>query len=227
MRGITTSLASFVLFSCAFAGPNLVANPVVAEHNVPSSARTAIVNTSAPQPSNTAEVQLPQPQPSALGGSGASSYYSPAWVPHGQNIGQQGPNLNQYGGGSPLGTLNASQLPSFIPGGPLPQGFPWAGRTCHNTNAYTDPPNTGVTRRYTFNVAPATIAPDGVERPGFLINGQFPAPTIEANWGDWIEVTVTNNLDEATTLHWHGLLQKQSPWMDGVPSVSQCPSTLR
>jgi FtsP/CotA-like multicopper oxidase with cupredoxin domain len=40
-----------------------------------------------------------------------------------------------------------------------------------------------------------------------VINGQFPAPTIEANWGDTIQVTVQNNLQEGTTLHWHGLLQ--------------------
>jgi len=59
-----------------------------------------------------------------------------------------------------------------------------------------------------------------------LINNQFPAPTIEANWGDNIEVTVRNNItgpQEGTSLHWHGLLQKETPWMDGVPSISQCP----
>lgn len=53
--------------------------------------------------------------------------------------------------------------------------------------------------------------------------GQFPGPTIEANWGDWFEITVNNNLDEGTSIHWHGLLQKLSPWMDGVPGISQSP----
>lgn len=24
-------------------------------------------------------------------------------------------------------------------------------------------------------------------------------------------------------MHWHGLLQKQTPWFDGVPAVGQCP----
>lgn len=57
-----------------------------------------------------------------------------------------------------------------------------------------------------------------------LVNNAFPGPTIEANWGDWIEVTVHNNLQtEGTSLHWHGLLQTQTPWFDGVPSVQQCP----
>ncbi|OKL62274.1 hypothetical protein UA08_02861 [Talaromyces atroroseus] len=60
-----------------------------------------------------------------------------------------------------------------------------------------------------------------------IINGQFPGPLIEADWGDTISVTVANNIDtdtaEGMTLHWHGLLQRKTPWMDGVPGVSQCP----
>jgi FtsP/CotA-like multicopper oxidase with cupredoxin domain len=59
-----------------------------------------------------------------------------------------------------------------------------------------------------------------------LINGQFPGPTIEANWGDTIEVTVENQISnpgEGTTVHWHGILHKRTQWLDGVPSVSQCP----
>lgn len=39
-----------------------------------------------------------------------------------------------------------------------------------------------------------TLAPDGVERHMMVYNNQFPGPLIEANWGDWIEVHVTNNL---------------------------------
>ena len=57
-----------------------------------------------------------------------------------------------------------------------------------------------------------------------LINGKFPGPTIEANFGDEVEVEVTNALaDEGTTIHWHGLLHKQAQWMDGTPSIQQCP----
>jgi FtsP/CotA-like multicopper oxidase with cupredoxin domain len=57
-----------------------------------------------------------------------------------------------------------------------------------------------------------------------LVNNQFPGPVIEANWGDWIEVAVTNNIpDEGTSIHWHGLLQKETPYMDGVPGNTQCP----
>lgn len=59
-----------------------------------------------------------------------------------------------------------------------------------------------------------------------LVNSQFPGPTIEANWGDTIQVKVHNNITgpvEGTALHWHGLRQSKTPWYDGTPSVSQCP----
>jgi len=59
-----------------------------------------------------------------------------------------------------------------------------------------------------------------------LVNGQFPGPLVEANWGDTIEVTVHNRIvgpDEGTGIHFHGFTQKGTPWMDGVPSVSSCP----
>ena len=95
-----------------------------------------------------------------------------------------------------------------------------------NTNVYTNSPNTGVIRSYTFDIARGYLSPDGVNRSLLLINGQYPGPMIEANYGDTIEVTVNNQIsgpEEGTSLHWHGLLQKTSQWMDGVPAVQQCP----
>lgn len=47
---------------------------------------------------------------------------------------------------------------------------------------------------------------------------------IEANWGDTIQVKLTNELDdEGTGIHWHGILQKDNQPQDGVPGVSICP----
>ena len=59
-----------------------------------------------------------------------------------------------------------------------------------------------------------------------LVNGAFPGPLIEANWGDTIQVTVHNNIsttEEGVALHWHGFLHTGKPWEDGVPGVTQCP----
>jgi FtsP/CotA-like multicopper oxidase with cupredoxin domain len=130
-------------------------------------------------------------------------------------------------GGSVLGTFNCPGLPNFLDG-PHPGGspFPWGGRSAYNTNPYNlyDIPYTGVTRQYAFVVSNMTLAPDGVEIPLIVANGQFPGPIIEANWGDWIEVAVTNNLtSEGTSLHWHGFLQTGTPFYDGTPGVTQCP----
>lgn len=56
------------------------------------------------------------------------------------------------------------------------------------------------------------------------VNGQFPGPKIEANWGDYIQVTVTNALaNNGTGLHWHGLRQLNTNTQDGVNGITECP----
>ena len=55
-----------------------------------------------------------------------------------------------------------------------------------STNYYDDAPDTGVTREYWLELVNTTVAPDGVERIGLTVNGTFPGPTIEADWGDTV-----------------------------------------
>ncbi|KAL1582284.1 hypothetical protein WHR41_09162 [Cladosporium halotolerans] len=78
-------------------------------------------------------------------------------------------------------------------------------------------------RFYNFTIHEGEAAPDGFSRPVYLINGQQPAPHIEANEDDILEVYVKNELPVETTLHWHGILQRGTPQMDGVPGVTQYP----
>ncbi|KAF2763383.1 hypothetical protein EJ05DRAFT_496215 [Pseudovirgaria hyperparasitica] len=81
-------------------------------------------------------------------------------------------------------------------------------------------------RHYTFNITREYAAPDGVNASLLLVNGHFPGPTIRANLGDVFVVKVNNRItgpETGTAIHWHGLLQKDSIFMDGVPSVSMCP----
>lgn len=56
-----------------------------------------------------------------------------------------------------------------------------------------------------------------------MINGQFPGPLVRANRGDRVVVNVTNELPLNTTLHWHGLYQNGTNWMDGTMGITQCP----
>ncbi|CAM1506247.1 Fc.00g058880.m01.CDS01 [Cosmosporella sp. VM-42] len=124
-----------------------------------------------------------------------------------------------------LGTLLAPILPMFLTDNPTPNGYPWSTLNSE-TNYYKECPHTGVIRPYDFTISRGFIAPDGYEVDVLLINGGFPGPTIEANWGDIIQVTVHNELDEpeeGVALHWHGFLQTDKPWEDGVPAVTQCP----
>lgn len=42
--------------------------------------------------------------------------------------------------------------------------------------------------------------------------------------GDQVQVDVINQMmGEATTIHWHGIHHMRTPFMDGVPMVTQCP----
>ena len=125
-----------------------------------------------------------------------------------------------------MGTLQAPLIPQFLTNNPLINGFPWGTLTAGGSNPYTSAPNTGVIRSYDFTLRRGSIAPDGYQQSVILVNGAFPGPTIEANWGDTIQVTVHNQItgpEEGTGLHWHGQLQKGTPWFDGVPAVGQCP----
>lgn len=69
------------------------------------------------------------------------------------------------------------------------------------------------------------ISADGFKKAVVSVNRLIPGPTIQVCQNDIINVIVHNNLrdGEAITIHWHGILQKGTPYMDGVGMVTQCP----
>ncbi|KAF8469267.1 laccase [Russula ochroleuca] len=74
----------------------------------------------------------------------------------------------------------------------------------------------------------AIIAPDGHSRHATLAGGTFPGPLITGNKGDHFKIKVTNELvdqsmDLVTSIHWHGLFQKDTNYADGAAFVTQCP----
>ncbi|XP_077299198.1 uncharacterized protein LOC143920267 [Arctopsyche grandis] len=74
--------------------------------------------------------------------------------------------------------------------------------------------------------APQCVSADGVEKGILTLNRQLPGPPIEVCQGDLIIITVMNLLHSDTfSIHWHGLLQRGTNYMDGVPHVTQCPIT--
>lgn len=51
-----------------------------------------------------------------------------------------------------------------------------------------------------------------------------PGPPIQACVNDIIIVEVHNNvLNQDMSIHWHGVDQKGTPYMDGTPMITQCP----
>ncbi|KAF8596637.1 laccase [Ceratobasidium sp. AG-I] len=68
-----------------------------------------------------------------------------------------------------------------------------------------------------------TISPDGNPREAWLINGQTPGPHLVFDEGDQAHIRVINKGFEPTTIHWHGIEQKGTPWSDGVPGLTQYP----
>mgnify|MGYP003947187575 FL=1 len=59
---------------------------------------------------------------------------------------------------------------------------------------------------------------DGKSTPAIGVNGTVPAPLIRLKEGQKVRLSVTNNLDVDSSIHWHGLLVPFA--MDGVPGIS-------
>ena len=60
-------------------------------------------------------------------------------------------------------------------------------------------------------------------RPFIAVNGLAPGPTLVVNEGQRMIVNVMNQLISGTTsIHWHGMDMRYTPWMDGVVQVTQC-----
>ncbi|PUU83652.1 Cupredoxin [Tuber borchii] len=78
---------------------------------------------------------------------------------------------------------------------------------------------------YDFNITWTTANPDGLfPRRTIGINGKWPIPTIEVNKGDRLIVNMYNGLgDQNTSLHFHGIFQNGTSYMDGPVEVTQCP----
>ena len=55
----------------------------------------------------------------------------------------------------------------------------------------------------------------------YAFNRQVPGPRIQITEGDDIRINVTNNLPDATSVHWHGLILPNA--MDGPGDVTQTP----
>lgn len=60
---------------------------------------------------------------------------------------------------------------------------------------------------------------DDTSFDSWVYNGQYPGPELRLNEGETLQVDVSNQLPDPTTIHWHGI--PLSNRMDGVPEITQ------
>ncbi len=77
------------------------------------------------------------------------------------------------------------------------------------------------TVRYDLYITDTMVTFGKKAKRAIAVNGQIPMPTLTFTEGDTAEIYVHNNLDEETSLHWHGLFLPNR--MDGVPFLTQMP----
>lgn len=77
------------------------------------------------------------------------------------------------------------------------------------------------TIRYDLYVRDTIVNFAGKEKRAIAVNGQIPMPTLTFTEGDTAEIWVHNELNESTSLHWHGLFLPNKE--DGVPYLTQMP----
>ncbi len=77
------------------------------------------------------------------------------------------------------------------------------------------------TVRYDLYIADTTVTFGKKRKRAIAVNGQIPMPTLTFTEGDTAEIYVHNNLNEETSLHWHGLFLPNQ--YDGVPNLTQMP----
>jgi CopA family copper-resistance protein len=77
------------------------------------------------------------------------------------------------------------------------------------------------TVRYDLYIKDTLVNFTGKQKRAIAVNGQIPMPTLIFTEGDTAEIYVHNELNEKTSLHWHGLFLPNKE--DGVPYLTQMP----
>jgi len=79
-------------------------------------------------------------------------------------------------------------------------------------------PVMGLAGEYNLTVDRVEIDTGDFVKEGIGYNGASPGPVMRFKEGEDVSINVTNNLDETTSIHWHGLILPFN--QDGVPGIS-------
>ncbi len=67
-------------------------------------------------------------------------------------------------------------------------------------------------------IARSSVEIGGRSRRATTVNGTLPGPVLRWREGDTVTLRVANRMDEASSIHWHGIVLPSN--MDGVPGLS-------
>ncbi len=76
-------------------------------------------------------------------------------------------------------------------------------------------------REHSLRVDPTDVDLGGPVARTWTYNSKLPGPAIRVTEGDILKVSVSNQLPEKTTIHWHGVALRND--MDGAPGITQKP----
>lgn len=79
-------------------------------------------------------------------------------------------------------------------------------------------PTIGLAAEYNLTVDRVEIDTGEFVKEGVGYNGESPGPVLRFKEGEEVSINVTNNLDEMTSIHWHGIILPFQ--QDGVPGIS-------
>ena len=94
-----------------------------------------------------------------------------------------------------------------------------------NAGTEDDERGAGPIREFELTVtqvaAPQPLVP-GAKKLLFAVNGASPGPTLEVREGEWVSLSVVNDMADSTAIQFEGMDLVLTPFSAGVPTISQC-----
>ncbi|KVM71767.1 copper oxidase [Burkholderia gladioli] len=81
-----------------------------------------------------------------------------------------------------------------------------------------DRPHVLAGSEFDLAIARSSVEIGGRSRRATTVNGTLPGPVLRWREGDTVTLRVANRMDEASSIHWHGIVLPSN--MDGVPGLS-------
>ncbi|TXD97846.1 copper resistance system multicopper oxidase [Psychrobacter frigidicola] len=107
--------------------------------------------------------------------------------------------------------MGASILPTLANSANQQRAVINSDKNIHKVPVLTGP-------EFDLYITKQSVIVNGKQTMAMLINDSLPGPTLHMVEGDNIVIRVHNQMDESTSIHWHGFLLPFE--MDGVPGIS-------